>query len=169
MSSRTAHLPDSARVWIFGSERPLRIAEIEALRADLDDFIGRWTAHGADLRAATDVLEDRFVLVAVDEESAAASGCSIDAMVRHLAGVERHLELSLLDGSLVFHRDEDGRIVSRSRAEFRELARAGRVSGSTSVFDLTLRTLGEVRAGLLERAAADSWHRQLVGEVLGQT
>ena len=66
MSVPLTSLPDSARVWIYGTDRPLTPEEREALMADLRAFVDIWTALGAALRAGVDWVEDRIAVVAVD-------------------------------------------------------------------------------------------------------
>ena len=169
MSLPLTALPDSARIWIYGADRPLNDSEREALMEDLRAFLDVWTAHGAALRAGVDWVEDRFAVVAVDETSAPASGCSIDAMSRRLAALEAKLDCSLLDSTRVFYRTEAGRIESCARAEFRTRAEAGTVGDATPVFDPTIDTLAALRAGELERPAARSWHRLLLGRPGGRS
>ena len=125
-------------------------------------FIERWTAHDADLTAGFSVAEDRFVLVAVDESAVSASGCSVDALLRQLAQVERALDVRLLDGRPIWYRDASGRIVSCDRDEFRRLAGEGAIDARTRVFDLTIERLGDWRSGQLEREASESWHGRLL-------
>ena len=63
-------------------------------------------------------------------------------------------------GSLGHHVEvgSDGRVHAISRNEFHE-------SGDphTIVFDLLVERLGDVRSGLWERPAKDSWHARLLG------
>ena len=152
MSVPLTSLPDSARVWIFGADRPLAPAEREALMGDLRAFVDVWTAHGA-----------------VDEASAPASGCSIDAMSRRLGALEARLDCSLLDSTRVFYRNASGAIESCARTEFRARAKTGAIDDTTPVFDPTIDTLAALRAGELERPAARSWHRQLLGRPGGRS
>ena len=169
MSVPLRELPDTARLWIYGTDRPLSDGEREALVGDLHAFVDVWTAHGAALRAGVEWVEGRFAVIAVDEASAPASGCSIDAMVRRLAALEARLACSLLDGTRVFYRGESGEIVGCARAAFRARAAAGQVDDSTAVFDPTIETLAELRAGDLERPASRSWHRRLVARPAGRS
>lgn len=155
-------LPDRARVWIFGAGRPLGEEEIVLLEERFPPFLERWTAHARELSAAFEVRESRFVVVAVDETETTASGCSIDALMRHVGGLEETLGVRLLDGTPVWYRAGDGRVKSVSRLEFRRLAAEGEVGATTPVFDPTLSELGDLRAGRLERAAGDSWHARLL-------
>lgn len=169
MSVPLTSLPDSARVWVYGTDRALTREEREALLDDLRAFVDIWTAHGAALRAGVEWVEDRFAVVAVDEASAPASGCSIDAMSRRLAALEARLGCSLLDSTRVFYRTESGGIESCARAEFRTRAEAGAIGEATPVFDPTINTLAALRAGKLERPVAHSWHRRLLSRPGGRS
>lgn len=157
-------LPDEARVWVFGASRPLEEEDVALLERRLPPFLAGWTAHRADLRAAWDLRERRFLVVAVDESGAAASGCSIDALMNELGELERDLETSLLDTTPIWYRRADGRIDAVPRQDFRRRAREGEVTERTAVFDPTLSTLEELRAGGLERPAGRSWHARLLPE-----
>lgn len=155
-------LPDGARLWIFAASRPLTAEELAFLHDRFPAFLAEWTAHGRELRAAWQILEDRFVVVAVDESPSGASGCSIDALMRHVRGLEEALGVDLLDGTPVWYRAADGEIATVGRPEFRRLAAEGVIDGKTPVFDPTVSTVGDLRAGQLERPAAESWHARLL-------
>ena len=154
-----ARLPDESRAWVFAAERPLSSAESEKLLASVDAFLDGWQAHGAPLTCARDWRYDRFLIVAVDERSAPPSGCSIDALVRALKGLETELGLSLLDHTPVWYRDSS-EIRRVDRGEFKALAGRGEVGPETIVFDHTLTRLGQLRHGEWERPAARTWHRR---------
>lgn len=162
MQPEIADLPDDARVWIFGADRPLERSERELLHDELRRFLREWNAHGSELAAGFTIDRDRFVVVALDESHAAASGCSIDALLHALGSTEERLGVGLRDGGLVFHRDADGEIVACDRAEFRRRANRGEVTEATGVFDLTVDRLGTWRERGLERAAGESWHARLL-------
>ena len=154
-------LPDDARVWVFGAERPLTPAESTRLLGVTDAHLERWAAHGAPLTSARDWRDDRFLTIAVDQRTAGASGCSIDALFRQLQALERELSLSIVGGGRVFYRDAARAIRAVDRADFTTLAETGGVTPETIVFDPTVATLGAWRAGF-ERPARQSWHGQLM-------
>jgi hypothetical protein len=165
-------LPGDSRLWVFAADRPLSSVEAEHLLAVVDQFLSHWKAHGAPLTTARDWRYDRFLLAGVDEASAGASGCSIDAMVRQLEQLESALGVSLLDhGPVLFRR---GNAIERlPRSEFAELARQGAISPETIVFNNTLTRVGDVREGKWETPARASWHARafnltspVVGEVV---
>ncbi len=154
-------LPDSSRVWIFGVDRTLESVEESRLLEVVDDFLEQWAAHGAPLTVARDWVHGRFLQVGLDESSVPPSGCSIDAMVHTLKGLEGELGVVMVDNAPVWFADE-GRVHRVGRAEFRALAQAGRVEGDTTVFDNSVTRVGQVRAGQWERPARDSWHGKLL-------
>jgi len=155
------NLPDDARLWIFGANRPLAAEEASRVDEETARFLEGWATHGEELLAAFDWRYDRFLIIALDERRAAASGCSIDALMDHVRQLERELGVNLVDGSPVWYRDGE-EIRFASRRKFRELATSGDVSGRTVVFDLTVQRLGELRTGRWELPATSSWHRQLL-------
>lgn len=153
-------LPDNARVWVFGSATPLSREERSALLERVNDFLADWKAHGDPLTAAQNFSEDRFLTIAVDQNTAHASGCSIDGLFRSLKELEQEMGTSLLDRSLVYYSDHSG-IHAVSRDEFSRLAIDAEVTGDTTVFDPTVASMGEWRARF-ESKAADSWHAGLL-------
>lgn len=155
-------LPDDSRVWCFGASRPLSGAETAHGLDGLAGFLGQWTAHEQALRAGFDLRYQRFVLVAVDEGRAGASGCSIDALTGYLRRLEMELGVTLLDATPVWYRDAEGRIQSCARDRFRQLAAEGVVDQDTIVFDLTVTRLHQVRDREWEVPAATSWHASLL-------
>jgi len=150
-------LPDDGRLWIFPSSRPLEPTEQEVLLAEVDDFLEGWAAHGTPLRCGRSLWEDRFLLVAVDEKAAGASGCSIDTLQRRMGLLGPRMGVTLIERGPVWYRDGE-EIAAVSRARFKELAAAGEVDPETPVVDTTLTRVGEARAGALERPARESWH-----------
>ncbi len=150
-------LPEHARLWIFAAERALAPSERDRLLSEVDAFLAQWTAHGVPLTAARDWRHDRFLLVGVDEQAAGVSGCSIDALMRGLRQLESHLGVALVDHAPVLYRR--GTSIERvSRDRFAELARSGEVSLDTPVYDNTVASVGDLRAGRWEGPAANSWH-----------
>jgi hypothetical protein len=153
-------LPPDARLWIFAAERQLSETERARVLEEVDAFIGQWAAHTVPLTTARDLRHDQFIFVAVDERAAGASGCSIDALVRRMKGLQDELELELVNHAPVLFRDGAG-IARVSRERFADLVEAGSVNQDTVVFDNTLSRVGAVRDGRWELRAADSWHKTL--------
>jgi hypothetical protein len=153
-------LPDDARLWVFGVERALATEEQAVLLAGVDRFLEDWTAHGSPLTGARELLEERFLMVGVDEASVPPSGCSIDAMVGILSAFEETMGVALVGHGPVFYRTSSGDVRRVDRAEFRRLAEEGKVGPATAVFDTTLTRVGRLRDGDWECPAGETWHGQ---------
>jgi len=159
--AKIVDLPDDARAWVFGSDRTLDASKSDALLNEVDLFLSQWKAHGAPLTVGRDWRFGRFLMVAVDQSTAGASGCSIDGLFRTLKGLESRLGASLVTSGLIFFRDANGAIQSVDREEFTSLGAEGKITTETQVFDPTVTTLGEWRARF-ELTVADSWHSKLL-------
>jgi len=156
-------LPDSARTWVFASDRALDESASDFLLREVDRFLSQWHAHGEPLTVGRDWKYGRFLAVAVDQSTAGASGCSIDGLFRALKALEPRLGASMVTSGLVFYRDAKGRIQSVDREQFSALGAEGKIQLDTKVFDPTVTTLGEWRARF-ELEMSQSWHAGLIHE-----
>jgi hypothetical protein len=155
-------LPDSARVWVFGADRPVRGEAAERLLAEVDRYLAGWRAHGEPLTVARDWRADHFLTVAVDQTDAHASGCSIDGLFRTLGALEQRIGASLVGGGRVYWRRGDGGVRVGDRGDFARVAAEEGIGGDTRVFDPTVTTLGDWRARF-DTTVQESWHAQLLG------
>ncbi|HEY8711816.1 MAG TPA: hypothetical protein VIM68_03035 [Thermoanaerobaculia bacterium] len=149
-------LSDDAYIWIFGVSPALDEAGEVKMLQRVDAFLDKWAAHGAPIDSARELIEGTFLVIAAAKTSE-RSGCSIDRLFGTLRQLESDLGVAILDANRVFFRHGDGRADSMTRSEFRDKAEA-----HTTVFDTTAETLREVRSGIWERRAEDSWHRELL-------
>jgi hypothetical protein len=158
-----SELPDSARVWVYGAEKPLNEEGERKLLSAVDEFLSRWAAHGVPLHSARKWEDDRFLTIAVDTEREGASGCSIDGLYRTLKSLAPSVGAEIVTSGLVYYRGKDGRIEAVSRDEFCNRATKGEITADTEVFDLSVTSLNEWRSRFRSRAA-DSWHASLMPE-----
>lgn len=156
-----ATLPDDARVWVFAAMAPLDEVDEPRLLAAVDGYLLTWKAHGAALTCAREFREEYFLAVGVDEHASGASGCSVDGLFRLLQKMEDGIGTSMVGGGNVYFRDPNGMVVWCTRSQFELMAKLGEVSGETTVFDLTVTTVGEFRARF-ELRAHDAWHKALL-------
>jgi hypothetical protein len=155
-------LPDSARVWVFGSDRPLSDEASEHLMQAVEKYLDQWKAHGEPLTAAYEWRFGRLLVVGVDQRSAGASGCSIDGLFRVLQGLEPQLGgARLVGGGRDFSRDSTGEVQSVERHELKALRDSGAIGENSVVFDTSLTDLGSLREGF-ERPAKKSWAAEIL-------
>ena len=77
--------------------------------------------------------------------------------MREIQRLEKVIGVTLADRGPVLFRRGDA-IERVSRGQFANLAGVGDVSPETCVFDNTLSTVGDVRAGRWEIPAREAWH-----------
>ena len=152
-------LPEDARVWIFSAERELTVVEQEQVLAEVDRFIDQWGAHNVPLVAGRQLQYGQFLFVAVDQSTTGPSGCSVDALVRQMKTLQVEIGVELVNHAPVLFR-RGSEIERVTRDEFSELVAAGDVGPHTTVFNNTLTTLSDIRAGRWEVSASNSWHAQ---------
>lgn len=154
-------LPDDARLWVFASYRPLTPAEIGLTERFLTNFLQSWQAHGADVEAGFELQYDQFLLIGSTNAMADPSGCSIDAMTRAVRELGQNLGVNFMPSGNIFFRS-NGAIAVVDRLTFKELARAGKVSHDTTVFNTMVTSLKDLKAGQWETQAGESWHASLL-------
>lgn len=150
-------LPPHGRLWVFPASRDLTEPEAGACLEAVDEFLATWSAHGAPLRAARELRDRRFLMVGVDVDAEAPSGCSIDKLVNRLKALGADMGVDLVDHAPVWYR-EGNAVRTVGRAEFRALAAAGKISARVPVFDTSLTKVSQAREGALERPASETWH-----------
>lgn len=100
--------PDDARVWIYASPEKLGAEVQERILTSSQNFLAQWQAHGQSLNADVQIFHDHFLVFFVDESSANATGCSIDASVHFVKELESALGLDMLDRSKVYLKTSTG-------------------------------------------------------------
>jgi hypothetical protein len=132
-------MPGDARVWVYQSNTILTDAQAVSIVQKGKDFVKSWAAHGAALNASFDILYNRFIIIAVDEKQAQASGCSVDKSLAFIKAVEQEFNLQLLDRMQVAYWKADV-IEVCSLKEFEKLANNGAVNAATIVFNNMITT-----------------------------
>lgn len=153
-------LPETSRVWIYQSDTKFSEDQVTKINQDLTSFLEAWTAHGAALKAGFDVKYNRFIIIALDQSQAAASGCSIDSQVRFIQSLQEELGVDLLDKMNVTYYQND-RIHYKPLLDFKKMAKDGAVGKNTIVFNNLVTNLGEFHE-YWEIPAKDSWHRRFL-------
>lgn len=149
-------LPEHSRVWIYQANRSFSEEELTEIKQKLDTFITNWTAHGSDLNAGYDIRYKRFIILAVDQTSQSATGCSIDASVRFIQQLEQDYNLDLMDKMNVSYKQ--GQFVAhKTLLDFKKMVKDKAVSKNTIVFNNLVTNIGELNENW-EVPAEQSWH-----------
>ncbi len=160
MFTEYKNLPNNSRVWIYQSDREFQEKEIDFISEKAEEFINQWTRHGYDLKGSFTIKYNQFLVLAVDESFNNVSGCSIDASVRFVKGLEHELKLDLMNKmNITFKDDENINLVTLS--DFQKFAKEQKVTSETIVFNNMVSTKEDFE-NKWEIPANDSWHKRFL-------
>jgi hypothetical protein len=100
-------LPETARIWIYQCNRSFTDIELE---------------------------DKRFIVIALDQQINAATGCSIDASVKFIQELEAIYKVDLMDKMNVSYKQGDY-VAYKSLIDFKKMAKDKAVSKNTIVFN----------------------------------
>ncbi|MET6991030.1 ABC transporter ATPase [Sediminicola arcticus] len=149
-------LSETSRVWIYQASRSFNAEELEEVKAGLEVFIKEWTAHGSELKAGYEIRYNRFIVIALDQTNASASGCSIDASVRFIQALEKKYDIDLLDKMNVSYKQGEF-VAYKTLIDFKKMAKNKSVSKNTIVFNNLVTNKLEYE-NHWEVPAEESWH-----------
>jgi len=148
--------PES-RMWFYGLQQPLTDAQAEVLRELMNDFVGQWKAHGAQLAAAYRLVGNQCLILAVDERQQQATGCSIDKSVHLLMEFGQQYGIDFFNRMLVFTADENG-IQAYTPTALKAALVGGQITPETPVMHTLAPTLGASGTGMIP--LKESWAKR---------
>lgn len=95
-------MPGHSRIWVYTCNRPLTANEAQMIGERLTEFCMQWAAHGHPMKSSSLISHQHFILLAADEQSTAASGCSIDSSTRVFTELGRSFGVDFFDRSVAF-------------------------------------------------------------------
>ena len=142
-----ADFAPESRVWVYQASRLFTLSEALRIEQVLTDFTEGWQSHGAPVRGFATLFFGRFVVIMADERQAAVSGCSTDASVRVVKGIEAETGVPLFDRRmLAFVRN--GKLELLPMGQLAYAWQNGFIEADTLFFDNTVAT---------KRALEEDW------------
>ncbi len=132
------NLPSESKVWVYTADREFTAADKEVIADAMSRFLPQWAAHGNALFGDYTIERDRFLILAVDESKAGASGCSIDTSVRFIKDLGAHLNIDFFN-RLNMVIEKDGALETVHVADVKSHPDA-------TVFNPMITNLGDLRA-----------------------
>ena len=125
----------NSRTWVYQASRNLTDAEASELKQLASGFAADWKSHGSPLKAAADVLYNRFLVMMVDEDAGSASGCSIDSSVQQIRSIQQKLNINLLDRMDLAYLNSDNELEAVHANKISDAFEHGALTEETTVFD----------------------------------
>jgi hypothetical protein len=148
-------LPENSRIWIYQSSRKFNSAELLIISDALSAFTEQWKVHGIPMPSSFEIRFNQFIILAADENSTAASGCSIDDSVRMIKLLGEKLGVELFDRTRIAFKKEN-EIITIPLDELKRKYLEGVWSNQTLVVNNLISTKRELSGGWLIPAEA-SW------------
>lgn len=148
-------IADSSRLWVYQLNKELSDFESDFLSSQAKSFLESWAAHGTGLVAAYSISENRFLIIAADESSANASGCSIDSLTHFLKDMQQQMDLDFFDRSAIIY-NAGGQLKSMPFVEFKDKLSSGEISSDTPMYNTVLQQKGQLKEQFVI-PAKDSW------------
>lgn len=156
-------LPDTARIWIYQSDRKLTDEDKNTISSKLSTFTTQWTAHNQTLGASFYIFHDFFIVLAVDEDVNQASGCSIDASVHAFRDIASKVGIDVFARTNVAFLVK-GEVVIIPQSGLLKKLEEGIWTSETSIFNTSIVTKGELTDKWII-PAGKSWLKRYLDKV----
>ena len=93
------NISSESRIWIFSSSIIISDDSQKDISEIIIKFLNSWKHHGVDLPCSFKILDNFFIIIALDQSNNSAGGCSIDQMFNCISDIDQQFDLSLLDRS----------------------------------------------------------------------
>ena len=154
-------LSPESRAWLYSANRVLTAAEQVVLRDAIEQFMAEWVAHGKSLLASWCLEGGRCLVIALDERSPNATGCSIDAKVHWLQALGEKLDVDWMTRNSVMHFNaKDAKWYEMSLAAFWAARKAKAIDDETLVVNAVISKKHECDPTLVCSFKA-SWHESM--------
>lgn len=143
---------DESRIWIHPLFKELEWADdIVWVKSCLKKMVDHWTFHNQSVPGNFLIHRKRFVIIV---NSHKVSGCGIDSSFRVISEINRYLGGE--PGAMIYYLEGD-RVHSLPRYQLRSAIALKKITPETSIVNLQLTRLRELRSGLLEVPAKKSF------------
>ena len=158
-------MPGDARLWIYQADRALSDVERAAVENSLHHLCDTWSAHGTPLHTSFRIEHSQFILLAVDEHQAGASGCSIDGTVRLLKSMQERLGIDFFNRQQVAFADGESVRLHRL-SELKTLFENGILTADSLTFNNALTSKAQWEKGW-RVPVKDSWLSRYLPKAAG--
>jgi hypothetical protein len=132
------------KVWAYIISKPLSDSELDQLQKAGKTFVDHWTAHENKLSGTFEIFKKRIIIVKVNEDVNAASGCSIDKLTRFIKVSEPMFGVELMNRLLVAYK-KDNEIEILHSSKVKELLEQNLISENTVIYNTAIASEHELQ------------------------
>jgi len=90
-------ISDKSRIWIYACESKITDLQASYINDQLFSFLSSWQHHGKNLFCSNKIFNNRFIVIALDEELNSIGGCAMDKLPDLIIHFENEFKISLLN------------------------------------------------------------------------
>lgn len=154
------NLSDSSKIWIYCFDKKLNPEQLREIEIKIENFTQDWSAHNNQLTAKGSLILNHFIILAVDEETASASGCSIDKSIHFLKTLIQEYSIEPFNRNLMALYDNKD-LTFIELPLLKTMLSNNKIEPSQLFFDNTFNTLGEARTKWLKPLEESWFYKQL--------
>ncbi len=150
------------KVWIYQSNRRLSSQEEAGIKGEVNNFLNDWQTHGKPMAAEFEIRHHLFLILKVDEDYQAPSGCAIDKSVALFKYIVQSYDIELFDRHQ-FAYEYQGQVINDRLTNLNQLVQQGYITDETMVYNNLVSSLPELESQF-RIPFKDSWHRNMVSK-----
>ena len=148
-------ISDTAKVWIYPSNRKFYDTEIDGLKGKINLFLNNWNTEKNSFKVSYKLLYNRFIILFADSD-VDITIADIDTSVQFILQLQVAYDVALLDKMNVCFKQGEY-VQYKELKEFKKLLKNRAVTGKTIVFDNLIQSKEEFE-NYWEVPISDSWY-----------
>lgn len=152
-------ISESAKVWIYPSNRKFYDNEIDDLHEKIKTFLDNWKPDDVDFNVGYKLMYNRFIVFFVDSKKQLIN-TDVDASVQFILQLQEQYNVVLLDKMNVCFKQGEY-VQYKDLKDFKKLIKNRAVTGKTIVFD-NLVTSKEEFENYWEVPITESWYSRFL-------
>jgi hydroxymethylglutaryl-CoA reductase len=149
-------LPETAKVWVYPSNRKFYDTEIDGIHDKIKSFIESWKSDDESFQVSYQLVYNRFIVLFADASGSPLLNADIDASVQFILQLQQEYEVELLDKMNVCFKQGDY-VQYKELIDFKKLLKNKAVTEKTIVFDNLITTKEEFESHW-EVPISESWY-----------
>ena len=137
--------PDS-KLWIFSSIDILNKTEEKYINKEISEFLYSWNAHGKKMKSKLYIMKSHFIIIIVNSNFTAASGCSIDSLYRKIKEIGNKLNINFSNQDYIpFMKNKSSKKIEFLKfLKFKNCVKNNYFNDECIVFDNSINLLSEL-------------------------
>lgn len=150
-------ISNNSKLWMIAFTHRLSQAEIKHLQAALLPLLDTWAHKGHAYQPSYDFLWDQILIITEETMASQPSGCAIDGFMNRLRKIFVSMNLNVHDSANSILIYDEPSCCSIPKIDLEKAFLNKSISSDSSIIDLSLETMEQLRLGLHLKPIQESW------------